>query len=66
MRIGERLVDLTSLEHQGKNGKLLSTRVDVNARKVVAEDIFDGIVRIVPLGIVDFQQQVEEFGQDMS
>ena len=66
MRISEASILLAILQQEGKLAQLLGTSVEVNTRKVVAEDILHSLSTTIAFGNINVIEQVETFVENMT
>ena len=66
MRIGKGCILLASLQQKGKLAQLLGTSVEVNTRKVVAEDILHCLSTTIAFGNIKIIEQVKTFVKNMA
>ena len=66
MAVGKGGVLLAGFEQEGKLGELLGAGVEVDAREVVAKDVFDGFGAAVAFGHVELEEQVEALVEDVA
>ena len=66
MRIGKSCILLASLQQKGERSQLLGTSVEIDTRKVVAEDILHSLSTTIAFGNIKVVEQVETFVENMT
>ena len=66
MCIGKGCILLAGLQQEGKLAQLLGTGVEVDTRKVVAEDILHSFSTTIAFGNIEVIEQVETFVENMA